>query len=367
MSAKVEFRFRFPTGPGGDLGPALRFTHWLPIGEDEGIAFELDGLTYRYWIGADCQDHCGQSLPADFTSFLEVTARYMYVTVAGYVAPDDIMRLHEVIRQETNRSIQNLSTKHGNLPIDPYEELCRRVYETAVTGFNRIIAYCQAVKGQYWLEEWNIDSRNILREFHLLAAQIRFAALEWQPWLPPTNNTFVMGRTAQPERCVSHEDWPLIQEFLNGKSRPDLVGTLLANAERHHSRGLARAAPVEAITALDFCIHQFANRCRQSFDWFYRDEDRFGVDSLQSHVKHLGVTCTVSYLLPMIFTPEQVSSMTLKSVQEAIAERNRVVHEGKRHVDIAKLGTWLSAIRAICLFLGSLIQEARSLDTDVSE
>jgi hypothetical protein len=364
MSTPIDFRLRFPTGPGRELGPALRFTHWLPVGEDQGIVLTKDGLTYRYWIGTDCWDQFDPSSQPDFQSYLEVTARYMYVSITGFDAPDEMVQMYKAICQDTNRSFGNLNAKYGHLPLDAYDKLCRRAYETAVIGYNQIVAYCQANKGQYWLEEWKLDAENILREFHFLAAQIRFAKSAWQPWLPPTNNTVIMGRVAQPERCISKDDWPLIQEFLASTSRPDLVGTLLANAERHQQHGLSRISLIEAVAGLDYCIHQFAHRCRNSFDWFYRDQDRFGVKGLQSHVDHLGITCTVSYLFPIIFKPEQVSSETLKAVQEAVAERNGVVHKCKRRVDVARLGLWLSEIRALCLFLGSLIREARSTETE---
>jgi hypothetical protein len=72
------------------------------------------------------------------------------------------------------------------------------------------------------------------------------------------------------------------------------------------------------------------------------------VHSLRQQVERLGLTCTVQYLLPMLFTEEKVPTEVLRGCQTAVGVRQTVVHKGQRDVDPARTRHYLESIRTLC-------------------
>lgn len=79
-----------------------------------------------------------------------------------------------------------------------------------------------------------------------------------------------------------------------------------------------------------------------------------GIRSLAKQVEHIGLTGTINYLFPVIFTEEQVSTELLQGCREAIEQRGNVVHGGQREVNDERLLYFLASIRKICVLLEKL-------------
>lgn len=71
-------------------------------------------------------------------------------------------------------------------------------------------------------------------------------------------------------------------------------------------------------------------------------------------MEHMGLTGTVSYLLPVILSETTLPRQVIRGCQTAIAQRQTVVHGGQRDVQAGTLKTSLIAIRSICDLLESL-------------
>jgi hypothetical protein len=87
---------------------------------------------------------------------------------------------------------------------------------------------------------------------------------------------------------------------------------------------------------------------------------RLNVKSLSHQVEHLGLTGSISYLLPLILPEPILPQDVIQGCQLAIAERQNVVHnrEGVRDVRPKILRTSLTAIRRMCHLLESLTAQA---------
>src|SRR5262249_10641069 len=131
-----------------------------------------------------------------------------------------------------------------------------------------------------------------------------------------------------------------------------LVLQLLASAEAFAGMDHRRAALVEAVTALEVAIASFAKRPKAQEAFGPVLADRFDTPSLKTQVEHVGLSGGVRYLLAVIFRPEQLPTDLLRSCQQAVDERNNVVHRGQRDVADAKLRAYLSSVRQVCAILG---------------
>jgi hypothetical protein len=63
---------------------------------------------------------------------------------------------------------------------------------------------------------------------------------------------------------------------------------------------------------------------------------------------------TVRYLLPVLLSPDILPAAVLKNCQQAVDDRNNVVHSGQRDVPRDKLVRYLEAIREMCNILAHL-------------
>ena len=121
--------------------------------------------------------------------------------------------------------------------------------------------------------------------------------------------------------------------------------------------GLARSvrapqgALTEAVSALEVAVHAFGR--------FPSTEKAFGpilgarlrLSSLSEQVQHIGLSGTVKYLLPAIFPEEKLPTEILQGCQEAVEERQNVIHNGKRDVDSNHTVRYLASIRKLCSIL----------------
>jgi hypothetical protein len=104
------------------------------------------------------------------------------------------------------------------------------------------------------------------------------------------------------ERFIRRDEWDEIRAFVCGVSRTPLVRTLLAGAEALEADGQRRSALTEAITALEVALYEFARHPNAERAFGPLLAERISASSLLHQVKHMGLTGSVSYLLPVILT-----------------------------------------------------------------
>jgi len=146
-------------------------------------------------------------------------------------------------------------------------------------------------------------------------------------------------------------DWLNAKCFVQSSSRTSLVLQLLASAESFAGTDHRRAALVEAVTALEVAISEFSKSPKAQEAFGSLLAERFDTPSLKTQVEHLGLSGGVRYLLAVILSPEQLPTHLLRSCQQAVEERNNVVHRGQRDVAEDRLRAYLDSIRQVCSIL----------------
>lgn len=128
---------------------------------------------------------------------------------------------------------------------------------------------------------------------------------------------------------------------------------LLSGAEQLAGNGYARSALTEAVTALEVAISDFARSPQHNQKLALIVGPRLGVTRLQKQIEHIGLSGTVSYLLPLLLPDSVLSVKVLEGCRNAIDTRQNVVHNGQREVHdliehIASIKACCKALREFC-------------------
>jgi hypothetical protein len=272
-------------------------------------------------------------------------------------------RLHSMFAEVTVTDISEdlakwmSTTKSSHEPqhfAEAYRALADEIFDLIVNHANRLIAFVRAQKGQYWIEEYELLDGKDLHNLGDSPNQVRTKARfdddsEWFSWYPPFHPITIVVHTGENSRFLSIEDWQHAWQFVSSQRNTDLVLELLVNAESLHRNGHERSAVTEAITALEVALHRFAKNPQSKRILSAVIDTRFGIEKVEKIVSHLGFSTSLSLLLPLIFSEEELSSELLRTCRDALDQRNNVVHNGQRSV--SNLSTMLDAIRMLSKFL----------------
>ena len=330
---------------------SIIFYEWLPETFDHALAFETEGMTCHYWADQDCIRYVNSYRVVDGKrQNLEMLVGKLHVAINGVEIQDRLADVILRLSKETVFGPDHFDKEYDAELLQQHRELTGRIHRNVLFGYNRIIGHIRAERGQYWLDEQQHVDRNIPSDFIRYHARVRIDDSDWMRLADTRIQTLVVqGYPAS--RRIGSEDWTTIGRLM--QRRPDIVGTLLTAADGYQSQDQARTAVIEAVSALEIAVGNFTDRSKAT-DWFCHSQERFGVANLRAHRKHLGFTAVVSYLLPMLFSEEQVSTEILMDCREAIDERNNIVHNGQRSVKSEKLIRYLKSIRCLCVFLQKL-------------
>jgi hypothetical protein len=176
---------------------------------------------------------------------------------------------------------------------------------------------------------------------------------EWIRWFPDVRQiTHVRdGDYSNKNRYLDKDSWIEVKKFMNSKNRVRLAMELLAGAEWLAGMGHRRSALTEAVTALEVAIFDFAQSQNANDAFGHVASQRLNIGSLKKQVEHLGLSGTISFLFPIILTEDIVSTEILKHCQDAIQQRNNVVHNGQRDVNDKNILEFFHSIRALCTIL----------------
>jgi len=327
-------------------GEPLVFRYWLPL-QDADVITATDGdVELRFSIDKQCLSDLGEVDLNDISRYTNISVGRMYVEVRGIEVSDQLTDVIIKLASERNWLPEHISSTYDSSLIEDYRTIGEKIYSGVVKQFNRLIAYVRAVKGQYWLREYRPDPDNITSEFLKLRAHVKVGESDWLRLTGPGGYR-ITANIPTGERFIGQEDWQDIRKHLAGERKAPLVGQLLAAADEFRESGHRRAALTEAISALEIAVSQFAQRANPE-SWSKQLAERSSAAQLQNHVEHLGTTCTIGYLFPVILSEEQVPSTVLKTCQEAINDRNAVIHRGQRDVDDGRLWAYLRAVRDLC-------------------
>jgi hypothetical protein len=354
MSKSLLIRMSIPL-PTQSIVPVSSFTfhYWLPMTEDEFITVCDDDITLTFWFDMTCLSHVTPIDEGELSNHVNVLAGKVYVDVTVSDLAEELVDF--IMHTDYYRRDRETQNPRERRLLAEYGSLGKRVYAFTIHHVNRLISYARVQKGQYWLEQYREDTRDVAGAFMSFAAKARTDNADWVRWKP-----FITYHINVPlmdaSRFISRDDWEKAGEFVRASSRPPLVGELLAGAESLAGNGYRRSALTEAVTALEVAVAEFSRQPQadQAFGSVYAD--RMDVTALKNQVNHLGLSATVRYLLPLLFTEEQIPTETLNACQTAVTRRQMIVHEGQRDVRAEELSNFLSSIRQLCSVLESYKQ-----------
>lgn len=341
--------------------PSLTFSRWLPIGKEQGICIADGNTKLTLWFDLKATWWASQPTEEDLKKHQNVLAHYVNADFEVSGLSD---ALREYIQQ---RDFSKFPTDEEKPFQDAYESLGKRLLYLLLTRVNRLVSYARAKKGQYWLVEYDLDEGCMHSLFNKFEARGRFDNDSLFCFQPAVGDcvTFVMQSD---EKYVTEEEWPIVKDFVETDSKPPLVGELLAGAEQLAGNGHRRSALTEAVTALEIALYSFSRSAKADIGFGHIVAERLASKALAGQVKRLGLSNSFNYFLPLIFTDEILPLDVLKGCQQAIQQRQNVVHNGQRDVDEKTLHKALSCIRQCCDILNKLeSDDSQALEESVPE
>jgi hypothetical protein len=236
-----------------------------------------------------------------------------------------------------------------------YQSLGRAIHKLTAIRLNRLIEYARAMKGQYWVEELHFDEANPGQFFIRSGAKASFEEGKIYRF-NPDRTIVIVGHVEEQKRLITSDEWEAVQTFVLGNARTPLVGSLLASARELASKGHKRTALIEAVSALEFKLHEFARE---------RDEDlipehlqiRLESKGLKSLIDKVGLRGAFGTVIPLILNEQEMPTEIVIQCREAIEIRNNVVHNGQRNIAEQRLMPILAAIENCCSRFDQLIRK----------
>jgi hypothetical protein len=327
--------------------PRMMFSGWFPTTEADFLVVSEHEMTLKLWFDASCTltkeinttpsaANAGNSIKAD------VTISGLSDHLAEYIRAVGLKPLGPLEQSQDKEDFSRLGTK-----------VCHFV----ITHVNRLISAVRSLQGQFWLEELVFDPNQINSPWRLDEAKASVDGLEWFRWYPPSQPiTSYIPPRMDSSRFIDESAWRRIVAIATSPKRVPLMWRFLADADLFAANGDSRAALVEGVTALEMAVSRFVQSPKANEVFGRRMAERMGVSRLTNQKERLGLRGTVRFLFAVIFSEDMVSTQLLQICQDAIDERNEVVHNGKSEVEPEKLSSYLSSIRQLCAFLGSYQQ-----------
>jgi hypothetical protein len=323
-----------------DSGAPLIFSRWIPIGPENGMHYDQANYLLVLWFNLACINRTAN------------LAQMRYIkghTIFADIIMDDVD--DEFLHYMTVRDYSRMPTPEEESLAQRYEEHGRAVLSFVQAGLNRLLTYVRIEKGQYWLTRYGIDFGDMASLAVHFQAQACIDNGPWFRWQPSQSSRVVAIALGEDQRYLTAEDWPHAQDFLeNEEKRPNLICELLVGSEFLADVKSNRPALTEAISALEAAVHRFAKSPRADALLPNALRERLGITSLSTLMdqEHLGFSRFVAYLLPILFTEEEVPATLLKHCRDAIEQRHQIMHGQQRQVNSDRLKQYLTAVRTLC-------------------
>jgi len=237
---------------------------------------------------------------------------------------------------------------------EEYRILGKKILYNVLKRTNRLISFARNIKGQYWLLEYQLDMSRMSSLFCAFKAVGKIDGRKKFSFNPHAPN-YITVIVQSDERYIKEYEWGEVCEFVGNEQRVPLVLELLAGSEQLAANGYKRAALTEAVTALEVALFNFARSHKDNNKLSQIMGSRMSVPNLTKQIEHMGLSGSVNYLLPVILPDDVLPEKVLRGCQDAIKQRQNVVHNGSRNVD--NLQHYISCIRRCCQILIDFLRE----------
>lgn len=352
---EITVRLRCPVDPNDSVGGAgVVLSRWLPLSEDDWFDVMAEGVEFRVWFDEGCVGLLEDLEDVEIERRTNISLDTILLDATIQNISD---RMAQFIYEESDRPQRDEAppeTEEYRELRDQYEELGKRVHRGAIQTRNRILDYFRVQKGQFRLGRYELDPRNTYSFFVMTRAKVEVNG-EWVRWCPATPIVSGKMRILRSGRYLTEDEWPELIEFVRGPQSTPAVLDFLSRAEALAAEGYDRSAIVEAVSALETALYDFAQYPdREQLDAVseHAAAHRIDFDMLQDLIENkLGLRGSLGYLLPVLLPVEQLPDETLEWCRKANAVRVNVVHNQQRSIDEDELRGLLSHLRDLCEIL----------------
>jgi HEPN domain-containing protein len=342
LRLKIPFQREKMTG-----ASALTFSHWLPLGQENGIEIVENNIKLVLWFDIKSTWWAHQPKEEEIQKYVNLPAHRINADLEINNLPEDLAKYIK-----TRDFTQPVREEERTFQAD-YESLGEQVLRVVLTRFNRLVAYARARKGQYWLIEYEPNYDRLHTFFDYFEAKAHFDEEHWFTFQPSVGDRITV-RMQSETRHVCESEWPEVRNFVVANNRSPLGGELLTHAEQLLESGHRRVSLTEAVTALEITLSDFSENVNANAAFGSKMAERLAVSTLKEQVRRIGFSDSIRYLLPLILPEETLPNNVIKGCHDAITQRNLVVHNGQRDVNERDLRKYLSSIRRCCEILKSL-------------
>jgi hypothetical protein len=338
MTQRIIVRLEIPIAE--EYADALTFTGWLPNQKD-GLGMSVNGDSVTVWF--DDQLFQASDFDVDYAQLenqgdLRLNAIGIDVHVEG--VDEEVLAVIQKIADEA-RATQRMPRRDCDAA-KRYEELGLRVQAAGLHAANRVLTWFRVSKGQFWISSLAHDPENQASFFRQSQAKVSWNGTEWLPWLPSYRGALRMTCQDWGTRRVARDDWTDLKSWMTEASRPNLILELLADAEALASRGAARPALVQAVTALEVAIVRLYD------SQFWQNAVKSSTaQAVLTGKKRIGFHHVLRTVLPAVLGNSEIPSEVLTRCQDAVKARNEIVHEGSP-VDTETIESHMRPIRVLC-------------------
>ncbi len=306
------------------------------------------------WFDLQSTWWASQPTEEELEKHVNVLAHYVRAeVVVDKVEPDlaNYMENRDFSRSPNKSEIQLQSR---------YQQLGEEILKNILNRLNRLISYARTIKGQYWLVEYPVDLGRMHSFFQKFEAKGSIDSNKQFRFQPGEGDCISISMPSK-DKYIKKEEWGKIKEFIEDTKRPPLVLELLAGAEQLEGNDYARSALSESVAALEVAIFSFGRAQDTNSQLASIVGPRLDIKRLSKQIEHMGLSGTIRYLIPLIITEEILPTDVLVTCQEAITERQNVIHNGKRNVN--NVSKYIRAIRKCCKILDEFTENKEAQQT----
>jgi hypothetical protein len=333
-------------------GGWLIFYKWIPKKDVNAILVSKNNKTAKIYVDTSCIGNFDEKTH-NINNWINVKVSKLKVDVDVSDVDDELIRFifnERDRRKQIHYDKQPYDEDFKNLQVK-YQKLGEEVYDLALTVFNRFISYARNIKGQHWHIEKKYNDYDFIA-----TAQINNG--DFIPWCPSLDNGVTVLVTMPNEDISIHkEDWGNIAQYIQSTQRPKLTLELLANSRNLFDSGNFRSAVIEAVTALEVAVSKFGKSPNIEVLESSVQVNRIDINNLKGQIEHMGFSCSIRYLIPMLISKEDLAQTTLDKCFQALEVRNNVVHQGQRDVKADLTNEIINEVSACCNVLDRYTNE----------
>jgi hypothetical protein len=322
---------------------------WLPDDKNECLIRQVDNITARLWIDKNCVNSLTPVDEENIRQWVNIPVNKVHVDITIADVCEELAAFIHDERERPRNIHHGISPDHEEyLRLScEYEVLGLKVLKVALETYNRFIRFARNNKSQYWLHERPFEENQMPSMNNSFHTTVYLEDCDGVRWCPPGTDVITFEFYGE-ETSIKREEWNQFKEFVGSNSRPDLILELLANAQLLIDEGHGRSAIIEAVSALEIAVSSFSKKGK--LDRLVTNDllSRFDASQLQSQVKHMGFSGSLSYLFPILFPDEVLPIKILKHCQEVIQLRNNIVHNGQRDVVEKEARSLVASVRQTC-------------------